>query len=100
MACFPVAGPAGELLKRLLDAEGLRCTPIPVSGWTRENLNVLEEVSGRQFRFCMPGAVLGDHEWPIFLDWVRQLRPAPDFLVASGSLPPGVPVDFMRAWRR
>jgi 6-phosphofructokinase 2 len=94
LACFPVAGPAGELLKRLLAAEGLRCTPMPVSGWTRENLNVLEEVSGRQFRFCMPGAALGDHEWPIFLDWVRQLRPAPDFLVASGSLPPGVPVDF------
>ena len=94
LACFPVAGPAGELLKRLLDAEGLRYTPMPVNGWTRENLNVLEEVSGRQFRFCMPGATLGDHEWPIFLDWVRQLRPAPDFLVASGSLPPGVPVDF------
>jgi 6-phosphofructokinase 2 len=65
-----------------------------VTGWTRENLNVLEEVSGRQFRFCMPGATLGDHEWPIFLDWVRQLRPSPDFMVASGSLPPGVPVDF------
>ena len=94
LACFPVRGPAGELLKRLLDVEGLRCTPMPVNGWTRENLNVLEEVSGRQFRFCMPGAALGDHEWPIFLDWVRQLRPAPDFLVASGSLPPGVPVDF------
>ncbi len=94
LLCFPVAGPAGELLKRLLDAEGLRYTPMPVNGWTRENLNVLEEVSGRQFRFCMPGAALGDHEWPIFLDWVRQLRPAPDFLVASGSLPPGVPVDF------
>ena len=94
LACFPVAGPAGELLKRLLDAEGLRCTPMPVNGWTRENLNVLEEVSGRQFRFCMPGAALGDDEWPIFLDWVRRLRPAPDFLVASGSLPPGVPVDF------
>ena len=89
-----MAGPAGELLKRLLDAEGVRYTPMPVTGWTRENLNVLEEVSGRQFRFCMPGATLGDHEWPIFLDWVRQLRPAPDFLVASGSLPPGVPVDF------
>jgi 6-phosphofructokinase 2 len=94
LACFPVAGPAGELLKRLLDAEGVRYTPIPVAGWTRENLNVLEEVSGRQFRFCMPGATLGDHEWPMFLDWVRQLRPAPDFLVTSGSLPPGVPVDF------
>jgi 6-phosphofructokinase 2 len=94
LACFPAAGPAGELLRRLLDAEGVRQTPIQVAGWTRENLNVLEEVSGRQFRFCMPGAPLGDHEWPLFLDWVRELRPVPDFLVASGSLPPGVPVDF------
>jgi 6-phosphofructokinase 2 len=94
LACFPVAGPAGELLRQLLDAEGVRYTAIPVTGWTRENLNVLEEVSGRQFRFCMPGAALEDHEWPAFLDWVRQLRPAPDFLVASGSLPPGAPVDF------
>ena len=67
---------------------------MPVNGWTRENLNVLEEVSGRQFRFCMPGAALGDQEWPTFLEWVRELRPPPDYLVASGSLPPGAPVDF------
>jgi 6-phosphofructokinase 2 len=94
LACFPVAGPAGELLKRLLDAEGVRHVAMPVNGWTRENLNVVEEVSGRQFRFCMPGATLGDHEWPTILEWVRELRPSPDYLVASGSLPPGVPVDF------
>ena len=94
LACFPVAGPGGELLKHLLDAEGVPYAAMPVTGWTRENLNVLEEVSGRQFRFCMPGAVLGDHEWPAFLEWVRALRPRPDYLVASGSLPPGVPVDF------
>jgi 6-phosphofructokinase 2 len=94
LACFPVAGPAGELLKQLLDAEGVRYTAIAATRWTRENLNVLEEVSGRQFRFCMPGPTLDAHEWPVFLDWLRQLRPSPDFLVASGSLPPGVPVDF------
>jgi 6-phosphofructokinase 2 len=94
LACFPVAGPAGERLEQLLDAEGVRRHPVPVTGWTRENLNVLEEVSGRQFRFCMPGPTLGENEWPVFLEWIRQLRPSPDFLVASGSLPPGVPVDF------
>jgi 6-phosphofructokinase 2 len=94
LACFPVAGPAGELLKQLLDTEGVRYTAIAVTRWTRENLNVMEEVSGRQFRFCMPGPTLDDREWPVFLDWLQQLRPSPDFLVASGSLPPGVPVDF------
>jgi 6-phosphofructokinase 2 len=94
LACFPMAGPAGQLLTQLLDAEGVRQRPVPVAEWTRENLNVLEEVSGRQFRFCMPGPTLAGNEWPVFLDWLRDLRPPPDFLVASGSLPPGVPVDF------
>jgi 6-phosphofructokinase 2 len=94
LAWFPAGGPAGERLTQLLDAEGVAYSALRVSGWTRENLNVLEEVSGRQFRFCMPGPTLGDREWPAVLDWVRQLRPAPDFLVASGSLPPGPPVDF------
>jgi 6-phosphofructokinase 2 len=94
LACFSVAGPAGELLKHLLDTEGVRYAAVAVTRWTRENLNVLEEVSGRQFRFCMPGPALDDREWPVFLDWLRALRPAPDYLVVSGSLPPGVPVDF------
>ena len=94
LACFPVAGPAGELLKRLLEAEGVPQRPVPIAGWTRENLNVLEEVSGRQFRFCMPGPTLEETEWPVFLDWLRQLQPPPAFVVASGSLPPGVPDDF------
>lgn len=94
LAGFPVAGPAGALLMQLLDAEGVRYTAIPIAQWTRENVNVLEEVSGRQFRFCMPGPTLGEHEWRRLLAWVEELRPAPEFLVASGSLPPGVPVDF------
>ena len=94
LACFPVGGPAGELIKQLLVAEGVRYEAISVAEWTRENINVLEEVSGRQFRFCMPGAALGDAEWPRFLEWLRRVRPPPDYLVASGSLPPGVPVDF------
>jgi 6-phosphofructokinase 2 len=94
LACFPVAGPGGELLKQLLTAEGVRQQPIPVEGWTRENLNVFEEVSGRQFRFCMPGPTLRQEEWEALLESVASLRPAPDFLVASGGLPPGVPADF------
>ncbi|MCC6764750.1 MAG: 1-phosphofructokinase family hexose kinase [Deltaproteobacteria bacterium] len=93
-AWFPAGGAGGELLQRLLDAEGIRHTTLPAQGWTRENVNVLEQLSGRQFRFCMPGAALAAHEWPVFLERLRALSPAPDFVVASGSLPPGVPVDF------
>ncbi len=93
-AWFPAGGAGGELLQHLLETEGVRQSPLPVRGWTRENLNVLEHLSGRQFRFCMPGATLDAKEWPVFLERLGALSPAPDFVVASGSLPPGVPTDF------
>lgn len=94
LAWFPSAGPAGELLQQLLRAEGVPQTAVATRHWTRENLNVLENASGRQFRFCMPGARLDESEWRPFLDDDVIPDPAPAFLVASGSLPPGVPVDF------
>jgi 6-phosphofructokinase 2 len=94
LAWFPIGGPAGEQLDRLLEEEGVVRRTLGVAGSTRENLNVLETVSGRQFRFCMPGHGLTPEEWNFFLEGFRALEPAPDFLVASGSLPPGVPEDF------
>lgn len=94
LAAFPIGGAAGELLQSLLGAEGVPQMAVPVRSWTRENLNVLEQVSGRQFRFLMPGAALGEDEWPCFLSWIEGLQPRPEYVVASGSLPPGVPTDF------
>lgn len=94
VACFPVGGAAGDLLRRLLDGEGVPYEAVPTERWTRENLNVLEQVSGRQFRFCMPGPALAEAEWMGFLDRIAARTPVPAFVVASGSLPPGVPSDF------
>jgi len=94
VAWFPAGGAGGELLQRLLRDEDVPHEALPVRGWTRENVNVLEEVSHRQFRFCMPGAVLQGDEWPVFLERIEALAPAPPYVVASGSLPPGAPVDF------
>jgi 6-phosphofructokinase 2 len=94
LAVFPAGGPAGALLGRLLQAEGLACRALPIAGWTRENTNITERVTRRQFRFVMPGPTLAVHEWRAILEQVGRLDPAPRYLVASGSLPPGVPGDF------
>jgi 6-phosphofructokinase 2 len=37
---------------------------------------------------------LQEREWQQCLDTLATLTPPPDYIVASGSLPPGVPVDF------
>ena len=93
-AIYPAGGPAGALLGRLLDAEGVTHWPVEIAGWTRENLNVQEEASGRQYRFCMPGPVLEAAEIELCLDRLRRADPAPALLVSSGSLPPGASPDI------
>ena len=93
-ALFPCGGPTGTHLLELLQHEGLVCRPIPVDGWTRESLVVLEESSGLQFRFGMPGSPLSESEWRNCLDALVDANRNPKYIVASGSLPTGVPEDF------
>lgn len=93
-ALYPIGGPTGQMLQHLLDQEGLDHHPVPIEDWTRENFTVQEAASGQQFRFGMPGPRLKDSEWQQCLDTLSTLDSPPDYIVASGSLPPGVPTDF------
>jgi len=96
-ALYTSGGPPGEMLGGLLADEGLDHRPLPVTDWTRENLIVSEISTGRQFRFGMPGPTLTAAEVEAGLEALRTLGPAPEYLVASGSLPPGVPSDTYTA---
>ncbi|HSM96890.1 MAG TPA: 1-phosphofructokinase family hexose kinase [Rhizomicrobium sp.] len=94
IAVFPCGGAMGMLLKHLLADEGVRHLPVAISGDTREDFSISETATGKQFRFILPGPVLSQAEIRKCLDTiVSRLRPG-SFLVASGSLPPGAPVDF------
>jgi len=91
-AVFPSGGPTGQLLTDLLGEEGVTCQAIPAQHWTRENFIVVETATNGQYRFGMPGAELSEAEAQACLAAVKAAKP--DYLVASGSLPPGLPVDF------
>lgn len=92
-ALFLSGGPTGELLRQLLDRDGVASRTVHCDQWTRENFTVVEESSGRQFRFGMPGPEVTATEWKEVLALLRGWAPTPQFVVASGSLPPGAPVD-------
>ncbi|MGM0404328.1 MAG: 1-phosphofructokinase family hexose kinase [Thermodesulfobacteriota bacterium] len=94
MLLYPAGGLTGERLKDLLDREGLDHRPFPIGGLIRESLVILEESSGQQYRFGMPGPEFQKREWQQALNLLSAAAPFPDYLVASGSLPPGVPTDF------
>ncbi|MBD1396004.1 hexose kinase [Pontibacter sp. JH31] len=87
-------GPAGEKLCDLLQEEGVEYWSGKTKSWTRENLMVMEDSTGDQFRFGMPGPQIEESEWQQVLDKLEKLEQVPEFVVASGSLAPGVPDDF------
>jgi 6-phosphofructokinase 2 len=93
-AIFPSGGFTGELLCRLLDEEGVICLPVEIAGETRESFSVRETSTGQQYRFVLAGPELSETEWQRCLDRVFTPGMEPRYLVASGSLPPGVPDDF------
>ena len=94
-ALYMAGGPTGDILRDLLDAESIPQHVLPIAGWTRENLIVNEEGSEQQYRFGMPGPEVSEEEKDQCLEALRGLDPAPDLLVASGSLSPGLPEDFL-----
>jgi len=94
VACYTAGGPTGHSLHELLERQGIRDFSIPTESWTRENLTIYETQTEQQFRFGMPGPGMKKHEWKACLEKLAGVSPRPDYMVASGSLPPGVPEDF------
>lgn len=94
LAVYTAGGPIGEHLHRLVEQEGIRSVTVPIRDDTREDLAVREIETGEQYRFVLPGPSLSVPEWRACLDALAALDDKPRFLVASGSLPPGVPADF------
>jgi 6-phosphofructokinase 2 len=87
-------GPTGDWLRSRLTQEGLAATLLPITNDTRISFTVHESSSGAEFRFVMPGPSVSAEEWQACLDHLQALDTFPDVLVASGSLPPGVPMHF------
>ena len=92
-AIYPASGAIGKLLQRLVEREGIDSLISPSHAETRENFTAYETESGEQFRFVLPGSILHPSEWQACLRLLETLPEKPKFIVASGSLPPGVPDD-------
>lgn len=93
-AIFPVGGPTGSLVADLVAAEGVPSRRIGIAEWTRESLTVNETSTHKQYRFVLPGPHLSTAERSQCLDELRSVAASAEFVVASGSLPRGVPVDW------
>jgi 6-phosphofructokinase 2 len=94
LALYTSGGLTGQMLKELLDSEDLENVPIPIKDITRENIIVYDKSTTNQYRLCMPGPELAEKELKFILDQIAAMDPKPDYIVASGSLPPNTPANF------
>lgn len=92
VALFPAGGHNGGMLCSLLDAEGIPFHGVDTKIETRENWVVLETENNHQYRFTFPGREVEESVIKTLVDEIRSF--APSFVVASGSLPPGLPDYF------
>ena len=95
-AVYTAGGAIGRLLQTLVEREGIEGVVLQISTETREDFTVQEGATGHQFRFVLAGPRISEREWQAALDALASLDPFPRYLVASGSLPLGVPDDFYR----
>jgi len=92
VALFPAGGHNGNMLCSLLKEEGIPFHAVDTKVETRENWIVLEESANNQYRFTFPGRAVMEETIQSLLDQIRSFNPV--FVVASGSLPPGLPDYF------
>lgn len=93
-AVFPAGGPTGDLVMSLLNDAGVPIRQVAIAASTRESFTVNENSTGQQYRFVLPGPRLTFTEQARCLDRLRMAAESAEFVVASGSLPPGVPADY------
>jgi len=93
LAIFTAGRHSGHFLQELVQKEGVSFKAIEINDYTRENLIVVDKSNNQQYRFGMPGPEVSEEEWQACLDLLEH-EEGIDFIVASGSLPQGVPTDI------
>ncbi|MDB5509137.1 MAG: phosphofructokinase [Hyphomicrobiales bacterium] len=91
-AIYLAGGATGPVLDALIDKLGLDHDTIPIADDTRISQVVFERSSGLEYRFVPEGPTVTEAECAACLAALE--RTSCDYLVASGSLAPGMPDHF------
>lgn len=93
VAIYLSGGCSGELFRELLGKESVETIEVAAQESIRENFIVFETSTSQQYRFGMPGPFIQETEWKACLAAIEKIQGA-EYIVASGSLSPGIPTDI------
>ena len=89
-----IGGSVGRTVEILLDKDGVPFNFTPVEQETRSNFIITDAKTSRQTLISGPGPYISKNELERFVRKLREIEPRPDLVIASGSVPPGVPVNI------
>jgi 6-phosphofructokinase 2 len=92
VAVLTVGDVTGRLLEERLSASMLPYHAVPIHGRTRISMTVHDLAANEEYRFVSEGPMLSEAEWQAALKAVTEIDA--EWVIASGSLPRGVPEDF------
>jgi 1-phosphofructokinase len=93
VAVLPIGGHDGDHLVAALTADGIELRVVRIRGRIRSNVTVLEP-DGTATKLNEPGPDLDAAETGALTDAALAAAAGADWLVGSGSLPPGTPAGF------
>ncbi|MFJ6783333.1 1-phosphofructokinase family hexose kinase [Streptomyces yangpuensis] len=93
-AVHTAGGEVGLRLNRLLDEEGIDHVAVDIADNTREALVLFEAGSRHSYHVVPPGPRLNEHEGRQCLEVLERCAASCPYVVASGSLPGGLPDDY------
>jgi 1-phosphofructokinase len=99
VAVLPNGGAEGAQLLALLAAEGLEVRTVPVTGAVRANVTIVEP-DGTTTKINEPGPALAPAEVDSLVEALLGVAAGAEWVVLSGSLPPGAPQDLYASLTR
>lgn len=92
LAVIAAGGVTGALIEELLNEAGVPHQTVHCHGRTRISFTVFDRSTREEYRFVPLGPVAEPHDWAEILALLEQVECG--WIVASGSLEPGMPPDL------
>lgn len=92
-AAFVVGGADGAVFMELLKVARFEAHPISIKGTVRTNVTAGPAGKGYIFKINQPGPAISSKETEKILREIGRLARGKEWVVLSGSLPPGMPPD-------
>jgi len=92
-AFFFAGGHFGNFFVELFKTKKISYQSFKIKNETRESVILFDESNSNQYLLNVEGPIISSSEANAFLKFISKLKQV-DYLVASGSIPQGIPVDF------